>query len=147
MSINTLRLIGLFVIIPLSQGSAILSTNQRTARSCWHPFRRLSTPTEEYCETSTAQYGSFRVTSTFGSGNLIRAATLQTEPTRTPWWKCAINDLFVGGEIGGTVSLLALLLQVRKWSGRGMQAIVPAGLDNESHLTHPLQSRLLTPPP
>ncbi|CAL8356340.1 unnamed protein product [Boreogadus saida] len=34
--------------------------------------RRLSTPTEEYCETSTAQYGSVRVTPTFGGGNAIR---------------------------------------------------------------------------
>ena len=47
----------------------ILSTNQRTAcvaqtcRRC--PFRRLSTPMEEYCERSTAQCGSVRVTPTF----------------------------------------------------------------------------------
>ena len=39
----------------------ILSTNQRTARvaqTCRHPFGCLSTTTEEYCKTSTAQSGS-----------------------------------------------------------------------------------------
>ena len=67
----------LFLIIPLSHGSAILSTNQRTlcvARTCRRPFRRLSTSTEEYSETRTAQYGSVQVMPTFGGGNAIRAA-------------------------------------------------------------------------
>ena len=69
----------LFVIIPLSHGSAILSTNQRTvcvAQTCRHPLRRLSTPTEEYSETSMAQYGSDWVTPTFGGGNATRASLL-----------------------------------------------------------------------
>ena len=80
----------LFVFIPLSHGSAILSTNQQTAcvaRTCWHPYRRLSTPTEEYCETSTAQYVSVRITASFCGGNVTHAAPLQTEPTRTLQWK------------------------------------------------------------
>ena len=45
---------------PPSHGSAILSINQRTtcvARTCRHPFSRLSTPIEEYCGTRTAEYG------------------------------------------------------------------------------------------
>ena len=33
-------------------------------QSCRHPFRCLSTQTEEYCETSTAQYVSVRITAT-----------------------------------------------------------------------------------
>ena len=43
------RIMCLFVNIPLSHGSAILSTNQRSACVAWtcrHPFRRLSTPNE-----------------------------------------------------------------------------------------------------
>ena len=72
----------LFVICPLSHGSANMSTNQRTAcvaRTCLHPFRRISTPTEEYCKTSTAQYVSVRVTPTFGVGNAIRTDPLRIE--------------------------------------------------------------------
>ena len=75
---------------------AILSTNQRTAcvaRTFRHPFRRLSAPTEEYCENSLAQYGSVRVTPTFGGGNAIGAAPLATEPTRTLRWKRAISPM------------------------------------------------------
>ena len=44
-------------------------------------------------ETSIAQYGSVRITSTFGGGNATRAAPLQTEPTRTLRWKCDIRFL------------------------------------------------------
>ena len=52
----------------------ILTTNRRTtcvAQTCRVPFRRLSTPTEEYCETSMAQYSSVRIT--FGGGNVTCA--------------------------------------------------------------------------
>ena len=89
---NTLRVLCLFVINPLSHGSDD-SVDQSTDGMCssnLHPFRRLSTPTEEYCETSTAQYGSIRVTATFGGGNANRAAPLHTEWTRTLRWKCGI---------------------------------------------------------
>ena len=75
----------------------ILSTNQRmacVARTCWHPFRGLSNPTEEYCEISTAQYGSIRIPPTFGGFNATRAAPLHTEPTCTHRWKCAITYQF-----------------------------------------------------
>ena len=73
----------------------ILSTYQRmvcVARTYRHPFRRLSTPTEEYCKTRTARYGSVRITATFGGGSVTRAVPLQTEPTHTLWWKCAISN-------------------------------------------------------
>ena len=84
----------LFLIIPLSHGSAILSTNQRTAcvaQTCRNPFRHLSTQTEVYCETSMAQYGSVQVTPTFCGGNLICAAPLRTEPTR--WKRANVHGL------------------------------------------------------
>ena len=38
---------------------------------------------------SAAQYGSVRITPTFGGENVTLAAPLQTEPTRTLRWKCA----------------------------------------------------------
>ena len=75
----------------------ILSTNQRmacVARTCWYPFRGLSNPTEEYCEISTAQYGSIRIPPTFGGFNATRAAPLHTEPTCTHRWKCTITYQF-----------------------------------------------------
>ena len=77
----------------------ILLTYQQTAcvaQSCWHPFRRFSTPTEEYCEMSTAQYGSVRITPTFGGGNANRVAPLQTEPTRNLRWICVIRAREIG---------------------------------------------------
>ena len=46
----------------------ILSTSQRTAcvgRICWHPFRHLSTPTEEYCEMNMPHDGSVQTPHTF----------------------------------------------------------------------------------
>ena len=57
-----------FVIIPLSHGRDD-SADQSTDGVCsWNlpgPFQALSTPTEECCETSTAEYGTVRVTPTF----------------------------------------------------------------------------------
>ena len=97
MSRNTLRVMCLSIIIPLPHGSAILLTYQQTAcvaRTCRHPCRHLSTPTEEYCETSTAPYGSDRISPTCHIGNASRAAPLRTEPTRTLWWKRAIVPCF-----------------------------------------------------
>ena len=34
----------------------------------------------------------------FGSGNATRASTLQTEMTRTLWWKCAVKPGMNGWE-------------------------------------------------
>ena len=73
------------LLSPCRTEVTILSTNQlttREAQTCRDPFRRLSTPTEEYCETSTAPCGSVRVTPAFGGGYATRVAPLQTEPTR-----------------------------------------------------------------
>ena len=53
------------ILFPCRMEGAILSTNQRTAcvaRTCWHPFRRFSTPKEEYCGMSTSHHGSVRTT-------------------------------------------------------------------------------------
>ena len=76
----------MFVILPLSHGSAIISTNQRTAcvaRTCQHPFRHLSNPTEEYCETGTAQYGSVRVTPNFAGGKRDQCTPNPHTPVET----------------------------------------------------------------
>ena len=43
----------------------------KLAGNARHPFRRLSTPTEEYCETSTTQWGSVQVTPTFWRCRLV----------------------------------------------------------------------------
>ena len=48
------------LLSPWHTEGTILSTNQRAAcgaQTCWHPSRRLGTPTEEYCQTSTANHG------------------------------------------------------------------------------------------
>ena len=71
-----------FFSIPLLHGSDD-SVDQSTDGVC-------STPTEEYCETSTVQYGSVRITPTFGGANATRAATLQTEPTE-PLVYCSLE--------------------------------------------------------
>ena len=81
----------LFVITPLLHGSVILSTNQRTAcvaQTYRHPIRRLSTPTKEYCETSTAQYGSVWVTPTFVDGT---RSVLHLKRLCTFQWKCPFS--------------------------------------------------------
>jgi hypothetical protein len=72
----------------------ILSTKQRrgcVARVFRHPFRHLSTPTEEYWRRGQIEYGSVRVTPTFGGGNAIRTAPLWTEPCHTLQWKRGIQ--------------------------------------------------------
>ena len=82
------------LLSPCHTEGTILLTNQRTvcvAQTCRHPFKHLSTPTEEYCETSMAQYSSYRILPTFGGGNATHAAPLQTEPTRNLRWKSTIS--------------------------------------------------------
>ena len=73
-----------FVIIPLMHGSDD-SVDHSTDGVCSSilsaPFQGLSTPTEEHCETSIAQYSSVRITLTFSGGNTTCAALLRTEPT------------------------------------------------------------------
>ena len=82
-------------LCPYRTEVTILSTNQRTecvARTCQHPFKSLSASTEEYWETSTAQYDSVRITPTFGGGNANHVAPLHTELTCTLRWKCGISS-------------------------------------------------------
>ena len=76
----------------LADRGGMLSQNM-ASRLCHNSLliRRLSIPTEEYCETSMAKYVSVRITPTFGGGNSTCAALLQTVPTRALRWKCAIK--------------------------------------------------------
>ena len=55
-------------------------------------LRRLSTPTEEYREMSTAHPGSVQNPPTFGGENANHADPLHTEPTHTGRWKRATRD-------------------------------------------------------
>ena len=53
-------------------------------------FFQVSVPQRRSTE-GPVQYSSVRVTLTFGGGSATRAAPLQTEPTRTLQWKCAVS--------------------------------------------------------
>ena len=91
MSRNTL-----WVLSPCRTEVTIPLTNQRTAcvaRMSRHPFMRLSTSKEEYCETSTAQCCSIRTPPTFGCGNAPHLLAVRTVPhlcipreTRHNWY-------------------------------------------------------------
>ena len=91
---NTPWLLCVFVIIPLSHGSAE-SVDQSTESVCRSnllvPFQGLSTLKGfgGVVRHSAAQSGSRPL---FGSGNTTRTAPLRTEPTRTLRWKRAICD-------------------------------------------------------
>ena len=98
LSRNTLRVLCLFAIIPLSHGSddsVTQSMDGVCSSNLPARFQALSTPTEEYCKTSTAHCGSVWVTLTFWwwKRNLY---PLRTETTRTLRWKCAIRVILTG---------------------------------------------------
>ena len=82
----------LFVIIPLSHGrddSVDQSTDAVCGSNLPGPFHALSTPTEEYCETSMARYGSVRLgTARHGSARLgtARYGSARLSPGHAHFW-------------------------------------------------------------
>ena len=82
-------LLCLFVIIPLSHGrddSVDQSMHSVCSSNLPGPVQALSTPTEEYCETRMAQSGSRPLLAVE-----TRQSAMQTEPTRSLRWVCAIR--------------------------------------------------------